>query len=41
MNFVMKNSDEIIVLDDGKVLARGTPDIIKNDNEVLDAYLGG
>lgn len=41
MNFALNLADEVIVLDEGKVIAKGSPKEIKNDPKVLDAYLGG
>lgn len=41
MDFVMAISDEVIVLNEGSVLAKGTPSKIRNDKKVLEAYLGG
>ncbi|MFK7875478.1 MAG: ABC transporter ATP-binding protein [Paracoccaceae bacterium] len=40
MNVVMALAQEITVLDRGAVLAHGTPDEIKADQRVQDAYLG-
>jgi len=40
MTFTLKIADRIIVLDAGKVIAQGTPDEIKNNPLVLEAYLG-
>ncbi|MBU0456876.1 MAG: ABC transporter ATP-binding protein, partial [Nanoarchaeota archaeon] len=40
MNFVLNIADEVIVLDEGKVIASGKPDIIKKNKLVLEAYLG-
>jgi branched-chain amino acid transport system ATP-binding protein len=40
MNAVFQLADRISVLVYGKVIASGTPDLIKNDAEVRQAYLG-
>ncbi|MFF3503440.1 ABC transporter ATP-binding protein [Streptomyces sp. NPDC003247] len=40
MGLVMGVCDRIVVLEFGKVLAAGTPDQIRNDPRVVDAYLG-
>jgi branched-chain amino acid transport system ATP-binding protein len=38
--FVMEQSDRVVVLHLGTVLAEGTPDQVQNDATVRDAYLG-
>ena len=40
MNFVMNLANFIYVLDNGEVIAQGTPKKIKNNKKVLEAYLG-
>ena len=40
MNFALNLADEVIVLDEGKVIAKGTPKQIKDNKKVLEAYLG-
>jgi branched-chain amino acid transport system ATP-binding protein len=40
MDLVMGVSDEISVLDYGRVIASGTPDLVRNHPAVIEAYLG-
>ena len=40
LDFVMRASDRVIVMNDGRVIAQGTPDEVRRDERVVDAYLG-
>jgi branched-chain amino acid transport system ATP-binding protein len=40
MSVVMRLSDGVTVLDHGRKLAEGTPDMVRNDSRVIEAYLG-
>lgn len=41
VNFIMELADTIVVLDQGSVLVEGSPEAVRNDERVVDAYLGG
>ncbi len=40
MNFTLSIADKVIVVDEGKIIAEGTPKQIKHNPKVLEAYLG-
>jgi neutral amino acid transport system ATP-binding protein len=40
MEVVMGQSDRVIVMSEGKVIAHGTPEHVSRDPRVVDAYLG-
>ncbi len=41
MEVVMGQSDKVIVMAEGRVIAQGAPDEVRRDQRVIDAYLGG
>jgi neutral amino acid transport system ATP-binding protein len=41
MEVVMNHSDRIVVMAEGRVIASGPPEEVRNDQAVIDAYLGG
>jgi len=40
LDFVMRASDRVIVMNDGRVIAQGLPEEVRADERVVDAYLG-
>jgi len=40
MNFVLNIADEVVVMDEGRIIAQGKPQQIKKNKKVLEAYLG-
>jgi ABC-type branched-subunit amino acid transport system ATPase component len=40
MNFTMELADYVYVLDAGRCISQGTPDVVRKDRKVLEAYLG-
>jgi branched-chain amino acid transport system ATP-binding protein len=40
LDFVMRASDRVIVMNDGQVIAQGAPEEVRADERVVDAYLG-
>jgi neutral amino acid transport system ATP-binding protein len=40
MEVVMKRSDTVVVMAEGRVIAAGDPQVVRSDRAVIDAYLG-
>ena len=40
MSVVMRISDHVVVLDYGRKIAEGSPELVRNDQAVIRAYLG-
>jgi ABC-type branched-subunit amino acid transport system ATPase component len=40
LDFVMRACDRVIVMNDGRVIAQGTPEEVRRNEKVVDAYLG-
>jgi sulfate-transporting ATPase len=40
IEFVLQTCDELEVIDFGRTISRGTPDVVRNDPAVITAYLG-
>jgi ABC-type branched-subunit amino acid transport system ATPase component len=40
LGFVMQASDRVVVMTEGRILMDGTPDEVRADERVIDAYLG-
>jgi len=41
MGMVMEIADEVVVLDHGKLIAEGPPDVVRGDSKMVEAYMKG
>ena len=41
MGMVMEIADEVVVFDNGHLIAEGPPDVVKRDSKVIEAYMKG
>lgn len=39
IDFVLRISNTVVVMDEGKKIAEGDPSVIRNNREILEAYL--
>ena len=41
MDLIMQNCEKVIVMHQGRILTEGTPEDVRNNEDVIEAYLGG
>jgi ABC-type branched-subunit amino acid transport system ATPase component len=41
MDLIMQNCEQVIVMHQGRILTEGTPEDVRNNEDVIEAYLGG
>ncbi len=41
MDLIMQNCEKVIVMHQGRILTEGTPEEVRNNEDVIEAYLGG
>jgi branched-chain amino acid transport system ATP-binding protein len=41
MDLIMENCEKVIVMHQGRILTEGTPEDVRNNEDVIEAYLGG
>ena len=41
MDLIMQNCEQVIVMHQGRILTEGTPQDVRNNEDVIEAYLGG